>query len=182
MRKSSIDSGLLALKPKSTPVRHRLCQPSFLHASSKLCHHVKSTIPSIPTPKPISQQPPAYRSSPLIFHNDCAMASDEDYNSFLDQANQDTGTSNTSAQSTLAQLKATDTEIPTELQSVDQYYTSEADEPFEPVSLAWKGKSMPSESRLPIFQLLFSASFYRSISLQTSLHSASNRALTAIHR
>ncbi|MCJ1476535.1 hypothetical protein MMC13_005201 [Lambiella insularis] len=74
------------------------------------------------------------------------MASDEDYSAFLDQANQDTGASNTSTQSASAQLKATDTDVPAVLQSVDQYYTSEADEPFEPVSLVWKGRVMPSEN------------------------------------
>ncbi|MCJ1403406.1 hypothetical protein MMC11_006629 [Xylographa trunciseda] len=76
------------------------------------------------------------------------MSSDEGYSAFLDQANQDTGTSNASAQSSHAQLKATDTDVPALLQSIDQTYTSEADEPFEPVSLKWTGRSMPSENDL----------------------------------
>ncbi|MCJ1389630.1 hypothetical protein MMC18_002487 [Xylographa bjoerkii] len=78
------------------------------------------------------------------------MSSDEAYSAFLDQANQDTGTSNASTQSSHAQLKATDTDIPAALQGIDQTYTSEADEPFEPVSLKWTGRSMPSESILGI--------------------------------
>ena len=73
--------------------------------------------------------------------------SDEAYSSFLDNANQDTGTSKASTQSKSAATKAVNTEVPAVLKSVEQYYTSEADEPFEPVSLKWDGDNMPSESR-----------------------------------
>ncbi len=74
--------------------------------------------------------------------------SDEAYSSFLDQANQDTGASkaSTKSKSTAPSTKAVDTDVPPTLQNVEQYYTSEADEPFEPVSLKWDGKNMPSES------------------------------------
>lgn len=75
------------------------------------------------------------------------MSSDEGYNSFLEQANQDTGASaQTSSKSRSASTKAVDTEVPAPLQKVEQYYTSDADEPFEPVSLKWSGENMPSES------------------------------------
>ena len=72
--------------------------------------------------------------------------SDDAYASFLDQANQDTGASKASTKSKAATTKAVDTDVPVTLQKVDQYYTSESDEPFEPVSLKWSGKNMPSES------------------------------------
>ena len=72
--------------------------------------------------------------------------SDDAYSSFLDKANQDTGASKASTQSKSASTKAIDTEVPTALQGVEQYYVSEADEPFEPVSLKWGGKNTPSES------------------------------------
>ena len=72
--------------------------------------------------------------------------SDDAYCSFLDKANQDTGASKASTQSKSASTKAVDTEVPATLQGVEQYYVSEADEPFEPVSLKWGGKNMPSES------------------------------------
>lgn len=75
--------------------------------------------------------------------------SDDAYSSFLDQANQDTGASKVSAKSKSAATKAVDTDVPVTLQKVDQYYTSESDEPFEPVSLKWSGKNMPSESMKP---------------------------------
>ena len=74
------------------------------------------------------------------------MSSDEAYGSFLDQANQDTGASKASSQSKSASTKAVDTEIPDDLKKIEVYYTSETDEPFEPVSLKWSGKSLPSES------------------------------------
>ncbi|KAL9075894.1 MAG: hypothetical protein Q9161_001288 [Pseudevernia consocians] len=72
--------------------------------------------------------------------------SDDAYSSFLDQANQDTGASKASTKSKSAATKAVDTDVPATLQKVDQYYTSESDEPFEPVSLKWSGKNMPSEN------------------------------------
>ncbi|KAL9640759.1 MAG: hypothetical protein Q9164_000074 [Protoblastenia rupestris] len=73
--------------------------------------------------------------------------SDEAYSSFLDQANQDTGASKTPAQSKSKKMstKAVDTEVPAALQNVEVDYTSESDEPFEPVSLKWEGKNMPKE-------------------------------------
>lgn len=74
------------------------------------------------------------------------MSSDDAYGSFLEQANQDTGASNVSTTSKKATTKAVDTEVPVKLQKIKQYYTSEADEPFEPVSLKWGGNNMPSES------------------------------------
>ena len=79
-----------------------------------------------------------------------AMSSDEAYSSFLDQANQDTGASKISTKSSSAKTKAVDSDIPSALQSIEQYYTSEADEPFEPVSLKWSGSNMPSESMLSL--------------------------------
>ncbi len=75
------------------------------------------------------------------------MSSDDAYSSFLDQANQNTGATKSSPAAKTATTKAVDTEVPVELQSVEQYYTSEADEPFEPVSLQWDGDNLPSESK-----------------------------------
>lgn len=77
------------------------------------------------------------------------MASDEDYNNFLEKANEDTGIGKSSgmdARSKKVNTKAVNTDIPANLQNIEQYYTSDADEPFEPVSLSWQGSTMPSES------------------------------------
>ena len=74
--------------------------------------------------------------------------SDDAYSSFLDQANQATGASKSSTQSVSKDIstRAVDTDIPAVIQNVKVDYTSETDEPFEPVSLSYSGKYMPSES------------------------------------
>lgn len=75
-----------------------------------------------------------------------AMSSDDAYASFLDKANQDTGASKAPEESDSASSNVVNTNVPMSLRGVEQYYTSEADEPFEPVSLKWSGRNMPSES------------------------------------
>jgi len=75
------------------------------------------------------------------------MSSDDAYSAFLDQANQDTGTSASSGSKSKksgGELKTMDAEVPAVLMGVERYYTSDADEKFEVVSLRWGG-GMPSE-------------------------------------
>lgn len=72
------------------------------------------------------------------------MSSDEAYMSFLDKANKDLSstTNNTSKQAAGSVRTVTvdmNARIPAPLQSVDAYYVSETDEPFEPVVLKWEG-------------------------------------------
>lgn len=70
------------------------------------------------------------------------MSSDDAYMSFLDKANADLSTGRATQQGTdTARTETVDatTQIPTPLQSVDSYYISDTDEPFEPVALLWKG-------------------------------------------
>lgn len=71
------------------------------------------------------------------------MSSDDAYMSFLDKANADLNAGRASQQqgSETARTETVDVNvrIPKPLQSVDAYYTSEADEPFEPVALRWDG-------------------------------------------
>ena len=75
------------------------------------------------------------------------MSSDDAYVSFLEKANQDPSAGTTTTAPSAIKLKMVDADVPTTLQKIDQYYyTSEADEPFEPVSLKWEGKEMPSAS------------------------------------
>lgn len=73
------------------------------------------------------------------------MSSDDAYMSFLDKANSDLDTGR-SQQATTSASSAARTEtidvnvkVPTPLTSVDAYYISDADEPFEPVALKWEG-------------------------------------------
>lgn len=74
--------------------------------------------------------------------------SDDAYSSFLDQANQDTGSKkvSTSSQGQKNPSKAVNTDVPPSLHSVQAVYTSDADEPFEPVSLQWDEKTIPDAS------------------------------------
>lgn len=76
------------------------------------------------------------------------MSSDDAYSAFLDKANQDSGGSERFTESQ-SSLRATSTEVPKQLQQVEKYFSSETDEPFEPVSFKWEGKDLPSESEMP---------------------------------
>lgn len=79
------------------------------------------------------------------------MATDEDYMSFLDKANQDvSGGKQASTQQSGAKFKTVDTgsEVPKEIRDVckDAFYISEADEQFEGVALKYSGSdSLPDE-------------------------------------
>lgn len=80
----------------------------------------------------------------------CTMAtsSDDAYLSFLNKANQDLDAGRAQAASTTTPAGQARTEtlsmgvlIPAPLQSLDAWYTSETDEPFEPVVLRWEDAS-----------------------------------------
>ncbi|KAI9849209.1 MAG: hypothetical protein M1838_000229 [Thelocarpon superellum] len=76
------------------------------------------------------------------------MSSDADYASFLDQVDQDPAGNKATASATSsrrATTKAVNTAVPASLQEYDGVYASDADEPFEPVSLEWNKESWPSE-------------------------------------
>lgn len=73
------------------------------------------------------------------------MSSDDAYASFLDKANQDTGSADAQKSSSAKKsygTKSVDTAVPSVLEKVEEYYVSDADEPFEPVSLKYDGKSI----------------------------------------
>ena len=78
----------------------------------------------------------------------CRMASDEDYTAFLNKANQDPGTGASTPTSRPVVSKFVNTDIPQLLLDVKEYYVSDADEPFQPVSLTWKRHTLPSEGML----------------------------------
>ena len=77
------------------------------------------------------------------------MSSDQDYASFLDKANQDTGVQG-SNDTSYAQTKSTDTSVPASLKSLDAFYMSESDEPFEPVAIKHKKGGSLSEGKLTL--------------------------------
>lgn len=94
-------------------------------------------IPATPT----SQSP---RSANFSTSSSTTMSSDDAYMSFLDKANADLNAGRPQQGATeTARTETVDanTQVPKPLQSVDAYYVSDADEPFEPVALKWEGAS-----------------------------------------
>lgn len=92
------------------------------------------------------------------------MASDADYMSFLDKANQDPSQGVAKQQGGAGvEFKTTDSgaQVPEPLVAAtkEAFYTSDADEPFVPVALGWEG-GLPDEGKLvfpsasPSFELL----------------------------
>ncbi|KAF2256985.1 hypothetical protein BU26DRAFT_446161 [Trematosphaeria pertusa] len=71
--------------------------------------------------------------------------SDADYAAFLDKANQDTSGGEATTQSKKVGTKSVNTQVPSALQSVEEYYTSDADEPFEPVALSYSGDGISAQ-------------------------------------
>ena len=104
---------------------------------------------SAENPQGLSKYRPAkIRTRGLQAEPKFVMSSDEAYSAFLERANQDTGTKKEDSSSTAAiNTKSVDTDVPPQLQNIKQYYTSEVDEPFEPVSLSWDGPELPSEGK-----------------------------------
>ncbi|OCK85716.1 hypothetical protein K432DRAFT_286185 [Lepidopterella palustris CBS 459.81] len=76
------------------------------------------------------------------------MSSDADYASFLDKANQDTGSKASTQSKKAVGTKSVNTAVPKALEKIEEYYVSDADEPFEPVSLKYDGDSIPSADEL----------------------------------
>jgi len=97
-----------------------------------------------PHPSRLSQQPQVYRS----------MSSDADYAAFLDRANHDRGACAEGMDTWKKSVgtKRVNTGVPKALEQVEEYYTSEADEPFEPVALRFDNGPRVSagESRMGV--------------------------------
>ncbi|KAF4456787.1 hypothetical protein F53441_1138 [Fusarium austroafricanum] len=77
------------------------------------------------------------------------MSNDDDYMAFLNKANQDTGADATTQGKAIFKAKDQGVEVPKAITNVckNAVYTSDADEPFEEVSLKWEGKNgLPSET------------------------------------
>ncbi|KAJ5758621.1 hypothetical protein N7520_005777 [Penicillium odoratum] len=69
------------------------------------------------------------------------MASDDKYMDFLNKANADTNAGQEPEQGIKTQAVDTTLKCPASLKKIKVDYVSEADEPFEPVLLRWKGAS-----------------------------------------
>lgn len=84
------------------------------------------------------------------FGNYSTMSSDQDYEDFLNKANQDSSEAKSTAQSKSKSMgmKSVNTTVPKSLEKVDEIFVSDSDEPFEPVSLKYEGDEIPSADEL----------------------------------
>jgi hypothetical protein len=90
------------------------------------------------------------------------MSSDDAYMSFLDKANADVSGSapQQGANTVKTETVHSSLSVPKPLQSVDAYYISDTDEPFEPVALKWDGAAQGAWPSAGMFLLLFCFHFY----------------------
>lgn len=132
-------------RPKATEVLR--AQQSSLHKS-----FTPSTCEKLPAHRlaPSPTLPPTSASSKFHTHAARKM-SDADYAAFLDKANQDTSGGEATTQSKKVGTKSVNTQVPSALQSVEEYYTSDADEPFEPVALSYSGDGISARKFVPLF-------------------------------
>jgi hypothetical protein len=86
---------------------------------------------------------------PLPFRQPVSTMSDEDYEAFLNKANQDVSGATTQSKKSVG-IKSVDTEVPQDLEAIDEVFVSDADEPFKPVSLKYTGSSLPSTGKFPL--------------------------------
>lgn len=127
----------------------------------KSCNHTSSTyttsashVTSYQSCLPAQTQNRASVHSPIAARNAThpriiaytptrTMSSDADYAAFLDKANQDVAPAEQQDLSKKGYgTKSVNTSVPKALESVEEYYVSDADEPFEPVALEFEGESV----------------------------------------
>ncbi|PYI08257.1 hypothetical protein BO78DRAFT_395867 [Aspergillus sclerotiicarbonarius CBS 121057] len=129
-RLSSAQLQPIRITPTQHSHYHHLC-PSQPHLHNNLSILSTTTRPTHITPLP-------------TFTTTRTMSSDDAYMSFLNKANADltagqSQPATTSSSSARIETIHTDVRIPAPLTSVDAFYISETDEPFEPVALKWDG-------------------------------------------
>ncbi|KAL4779225.1 hypothetical protein BJX76DRAFT_97449 [Aspergillus varians] len=122
--------------------------PRQLSSTSQYCYNCTSTRTPVSRSKLLytspSKTPARIRPSTLITTTSRAMSSDDAYMSFLNKANADldSGRSQPTTQqsASIARTETVDAnvKVPTPLTSVDAYYISDTDEPFQPVALKWE--------------------------------------------
>jgi len=109
------------------------------------------------------------------------MASDEDYMAFLDKANRDPSEGYAKPQSGgggsgAMEFKTTDdgVEMPKVLKEAtrEAFYVSDADEPFVPFALGFKGQGLPDEGMFYVSPFFF-CFLFRQFSYFTPLSSSS---------
>jgi hypothetical protein len=112
--------------------------------------------------------------------------SDDAYSSFLDKANSDlnAGRSQQGGSTARTETVHTNVKVPAPLQSVDAYYISDTDEPFEPVAFKWEGASKGKWPSADQLSSLISPSADLSSSIETlsaSSFDPKNQYASALH-
>lgn len=130
---------------RTSRISTKAAKPATLRPTTKL--NISSYRAGYSTSRDVN---PQIQSQPEQSHS--TMASDDDYMNFLNKANQDTseGQSVAAQNKGPPQFKAQDSgsEVPKSIRAVVQnaVYVSEADEPFQGVSLKWNGEGgLPDE-------------------------------------
>lgn len=103
--------------------------------------HKTSLSPATPSSEPGTSSLPHYSR---FSTTSLTMSSDDAYMSFLDKVNADLNAGRVpqqGADTVRTETVGADVQVPRALQSVNAYYISDTDEPFEPVTLKWEGAS-----------------------------------------
>ncbi|KAJ5780195.1 hypothetical protein N7457_005355 [Penicillium paradoxum] len=134
-----------AIRPVSN-LEHRQTQPRLIHhlphqASARTLASTEHLIHHFPaTSKPRLQTSSTLRTQCPFSTSTQTMSSDDAYMSFLDKANADvSGQAPQGTDTIKTETVHSSLSVPKPLQSVNEYYTSDTDEPFEPVALKWDG-------------------------------------------
>ncbi|KAL5396722.1 hypothetical protein PMIN06_001794 [Paraphaeosphaeria minitans] len=131
------------LVSRITPLYPRTARPHLRRLSTRK-YPTRIARPSTST----GPQRSASAPRPRTFHaSPPATMSDADYEAFLNKANADSNGSKAQAQSPAEGYgtKSVDAAVPQALKSVEATYTSDADEPFEPVALNYQGHDITDQ-------------------------------------
>ncbi|KAL2872691.1 uncharacterized protein BJX67DRAFT_15634 [Aspergillus lucknowensis] len=168
----------LASCPQASSIRHSSSVPPYhrhIQTPQTSVHRRKFPLYIAPPRTPAHSCRPTTLPTTFITR---AMSSDDAYMSFLNKANADlkSGRSQPQAEQyfSAARTETVDVnvKVPTPLASVDAYYVSETDEPFEPVALKWEGAEKGIWPDASHFSKLISTSSDLSSSIETLLPSS----------
>lgn len=143
-------------RPQSqNPPRRQLSYTTTLSLREPVSAKKTTHFPATP-----SYQPATPVQSRTSFSTTSLTMSDDAYSSFLDKANSDlnAGRSQQGGGTTRTETVDTNVKVPAPLQSVDAYYISDTDEPFEPVAFKWEGASKGTWPSAGTFKILFNVS------------------------
>ncbi|OJJ76370.1 hypothetical protein ASPBRDRAFT_38813 [Aspergillus brasiliensis CBS 101740] len=138
---SIISSSTTSARPSSVQLQQPLQITRTYHQNSSRIRLQNSPYVVVSTIS--SLRPPASKTTFITPPPTRTMSSDNDYMAFLNKANADLSASqvqpqrDTTSSTPRTQTIHTDVRIPAPLTSVDAFYISETDEPFEPVALKW---------------------------------------------